>query len=124
MYERLQTRQLTRYGSTYYLTDRIPGELTLTHRLSIRSWNGATLRYHSSTPHWIPRVVDVPRTLRDNLDGWGNPFLWKTLQINGNDCSWIFCGLMRGSLLIGHDGLYMQMVANNVCSYAVVLHCP
>jgi hypothetical protein len=107
----------------YYLTDRIPGELTPTHRVSIRSWNGATLRYHSSAPRWIPRAVDVPRTLRDNLDAWGNPSLWKTLQIDGNDCSWIFRGLMWGSLLTGHDGSYMPMVANNVCLYAVVLHC-
>ena len=30
---------------------------------------------------------------------------------------------MQGSLLIGHDGSYMPMVANNVCSCAVVLHC-
>ena len=30
---------------------------------------------------------------------------------------------MRGSLLIGHDGSYMPMVANDVCSFAVVLHC-
>ena len=31
---------------------------------------------------------------------------------------------MRGSRLIGHDGLYMPMVANDVCSWAVVPHCP
>ncbi len=30
---------------------------------------------------------------------------------------------MGGSLLIGHDGLYMPMVANDVCSCAVVHHC-
>ena len=30
---------------------------------------------------------------------------------------------MRGSLLIGHDSSYMPMVANDVCSCAVVLHC-
>ena len=124
VYERLLARRLTRYGSTYHLNNRISGELTPTHRVSIQSWNGATLRFHSSALRWIPRAVDVPRTLRDNLNIWGNPSLWKTLWIDGNDCSWIFCGLMRGSLLIGHDGLYMQMVANNVCSYAVVLHCP
>ena len=28
-----------------------------------------------------------------------------------------------GSLLIGHDGAYMPMVANDVCLCAVVLHC-
>ena len=47
----------------------------------------------------------------------------ETLRIDGNDCSWIFRGLMRGSFLIGHDGSYMSMVANDVCSCAVVLHC-
>jgi hypothetical protein len=48
VYERLRARRSTRYGSTYYLTNRIPRELTPTHRISIRSWNGATLQYHSS----------------------------------------------------------------------------
>ena len=123
VYKRLRTGRSTRYGSMHYLTDRIPRELTLTHHVSIRWWNGATLRYHSSAPCWIPRAVDVPRTLRDNLNAWGNPSLWKTLRIDGNNCSWIFRGLMRGSLLIGHDGSYMPMVANNVCLCAVVLYC-
>jgi hypothetical protein len=97
--------------------------VTPTHRVSIRSWKGATLRFHSSALRWIPRAVEVPRTLRDNLNIWGNPSLWKTLRIDGDDCSWIFRGLMRGSLFIGHDGSYMPMVANDVCSCAVVLHC-
>ncbi len=123
VYEHLPARRSPQYGSMYYLTNRIPGELTPTHRVSIRLWNGATLRYHSSAPRWIPRAVDVPRTLCDNLNVWGNPSLWKTLRINGNDCSWIFRGLMWGSLLIGHDGSYMPMVANDVCLCAVVLHC-
>jgi hypothetical protein len=121
--ERLWAWRLTQYGSTYYRTNRIPGELTPTHRVSIRSWNGATLRYHSSAPRWIPRAVDVPCTLPDNLNIWGNPSLWKTLRINGDNCSWIFRGLMLGSLLIGHDGSYMPMVANSACLCAVVLHC-
>ncbi len=123
VYERLRTRRSTHYGSTYYLTDRIPGELTPTHRVSIHSWNGAALRYHTSAPRWIRRAVNVPHTLCDNLDAWGNPSLWKTLRINSNNCSWIFRGLMRGSLLIGHDGSYMPMVVNDVCLCAVVLHC-
>ena len=79
---------------------------------------------HSSALCWIPRAVEVPRTLRDNLNIWGNPSLWKTLRIDGNNCSWIFRSLMRGSLLIRHDGFYMPMGANDVCSCTVVLHCP
>ena len=75
VYERLRARRSTQYGSTYYLTNRIPRELTPTHRVSIRSWNGATLRYHSSAPRWFPRAVDVPRTLHDNHNVWGNPSL-------------------------------------------------
>ena len=63
VYEQLRARRSTRYGSTYYLTNWVPGELTPTHHVRIRSWNGATLWYHSSAPRWIPRAVNVPRTL-------------------------------------------------------------
>jgi hypothetical protein len=75
VYERLRAWRSTRYGSTYYLTNWIPGEVTPTHRVSIRSWNGATLRFHSFALRWIPRAVEVPCTLRDNLNIWGNPSL-------------------------------------------------
>jgi hypothetical protein len=30
---------------------------------------------------------------------------------------------MHGSLTIGHNGSYMPMVANNVCSCVVVIYC-
>ncbi len=49
--------------------------------------------------------------------------MWSSLQTNGENEEWIFHGLMRGSLIIGHDGSYMPYLANNVCSCAVVLHC-
>ena len=38
VYERPGFRRATRYGSTYFLTDRPIGDSTLTHRVSICSW--------------------------------------------------------------------------------------
>jgi hypothetical protein len=94
-----------------------------THRVSIRLWNRSTLQYHSSSPLSIPSNLYTPKMLLKTLASWDNAPLWTTLQIKGDNCGWIFCGLMRGSLTIRYDGSYMPMVANNVCSCAVVIYC-
>ncbi len=123
VYKRPNSGRTTRFGTVYILSDSCITQPAITHRVSIRAWNGTTLRYHSSQPIWSPREVEVPRTLQATLTSWDNPSLWKHLRIDGNDEGWIFRGLMRGSMTIGHDGSYMPMVANNVCSCAVVFYC-
>ena len=85
VYECPGSQRATRYGSTYFLTDPPIGDSTLTHRVSIRLWNGSTLRYHSATPRWVPRPIWVPHTLHNNLASWGNDSLWTNLRINGED---------------------------------------
>jgi hypothetical protein len=57
------------------------------------------------------------------LASWENQSLWKYLWIDGGAGDWIFSGLMRGSLVIGHDGSYMPHLANNVCACVVVIYC-
>ncbi len=74
-------------------------------------------------PLWVPRNVYTPKTLLKTLAIWDNASLWRTFWIKGNNFGWIFPGLMRRSLTIGHNGSYMPMVANNVCSCAVVIYC-
>ena len=50
VYERPRTGRPTRFGSTYILSDAVIQEVIPTHHISIRAWNGSTLRFHSSCP--------------------------------------------------------------------------
>jgi hypothetical protein len=43
--------------------------------------------------------------------------------VDGGKGGWIHNGLMRGSLIVGHDGSYMPHLANNICACAVVIYC-
>jgi hypothetical protein len=61
--------------------------------------------------------------MQEALQSWENQSLWSSLRIDGENEEWIFWGLMRGSLIIGHNGSYMSHLANNVCSCTVVIHC-
>jgi hypothetical protein len=61
--------------------------------------------------------------LLDTLATWDNSSLWTSLKFEGDDCGLIFHGLMHGSLTIGHNGSYMPLVANNICSCAAVFYC-
>ncbi len=57
------------------------------------------------------------------LSSWENQSLWKHLRTNLGAGDWIFSGLMRGLLVIGHDGFYIPHLANNVCACAAVINC-
>jgi hypothetical protein len=123
VYERPRAGRSTQFGTTYIFLDTTIPQPVLTHRISIWSWNRVTLWYHSSRPLWIPQNVYTPRTLLRTLASWDNASLWTNLLIKGDDCGWIFCGLMQGSLTINHDGSYLPLVANNVCSCTIVFYC-
>jgi hypothetical protein len=113
----------TRYGTGYLLMGTQEGECSRLVRVSIRDWSGQALCLHSSTitaqGHTEPLA---PTRLCEVLQSWGNQSLWVSLHIDGDE-EWIFIGLIRGLLIIGHDGSYMRHLPNNVCSYAVVIHC-
>jgi hypothetical protein len=123
VYEQPWAGRTTRFGSTYILSDAVSVPPEAMHRVSIRSWNVLSLRFHSSCPWWVPRAMHVPLTLLNNLAAWGNQSIWSTLRIDGDNCTWIFQGLMHGSLIIGHDGLYIPQVGNDVCTCAAVFYC-
>ncbi len=65
----------------------------------------------------------APTRLHEILQSWGNQSLWLLLHIDGENEEWIFFGLMKGLLIIGHDGSYMPYLANNVCSCTVLIYC-
>lgn len=50
-----------------------------------------------------------------------NSSLWDHLKIG--DGEWIKEGLKQGSIVLVHDGSYMEELAPEVCSAAVVIFC-
>jgi hypothetical protein len=93
-------------------------------QVSIRDWDGQSLLFHSAaTTVAGSNSLREPTSLKEVLQSWGNNSLWLSLQTDKENEEWIFCGLVRGLLIIGHDGSYMPCLANNICSCAVVLHC-
>ncbi len=93
-------------------------------QVSVRDWDGQSLRFHSAATTVAGSYsLREPTSLKEVLQSWGNNSLWSSLQTNGENEEWIFRGLMQGLLIIGHNGSYMPYLANNVCSCAVVPHC-
>jgi hypothetical protein len=84
---------------------------------------GCTVKLHSSSSAWSPLHVHSLKQLLATLASWENQSLWKHLRIDGGAGDWIFSGLMRGLLVIGHDGSYMPHLTNNICACAAVFYC-
>jgi hypothetical protein len=114
----------TRYGTWYLLQDTHEGACPRLVQASIWDWDGQSLWFHSAAHtalgHIRPRAQG---SMWEVLQSWENQSLWSSLRIDQENEEWIVQGLMRGSPIIGHDGSYMPHLANNVCSYAVVIHC-
>jgi hypothetical protein len=123
VYTMNQKPPLTRYGTTYTYSHHGTGPCSESQRVTITNWLGCTVNLHSSSPAWSPLHVHSPNGLLAALASWENQCLWKHLRINGSAGDWIFSGLMRGSLVIGHDGSYMPHLSNNVCACAAVFYC-
>jgi hypothetical protein len=118
-----QTLRLTRYGTTYTYSHHNLGPCLEAWRVTITNWLGHTMKLHSSSPSWSPQQDHRPNRLLATLASWENQSLWKHLRIDGGAGDWIFNGLTRGLLVIGHDCSYMPHLANNVCACAAVIYC-
>jgi hypothetical protein len=123
MYTLNQTPCSTRYGTTYTYSHHDTGPCLESRRATITNWLGYTIKLHSLSPAWSLPHVHRPNQLLATLASWKNQSLWKHLRINGGAGDWIFSGLIRGLLVIGHDGSYMPHLANNVCACAPVFYC-
>jgi hypothetical protein len=61
-------------------------------------------------------------TFWDTIQNDINPSLWRNLCCDG-DGKWIWQGLCSGTLLIIHNGSYMQEVSPHICSAAIMIRC-
>jgi hypothetical protein len=118
-----QTLRLTRYGTTYTYSHHNAGPCLEARQATVTNWLDHTVKFHSLSPSWLPQHANRPNRLLATLASWGNQSLWKLLRIDGGAGDWIFSSLMRWLLVIGHDGLYMPHLANNVCACAAVIYC-
>ncbi len=118
-----QTPCSTRYGTTYTYSHQDTAPCLESRHATITNWLSHTVKLHSSSPAWSPLHVHSPKQLLATLASFKNQSFWKHLRIDGGAGDWIFIGLMRGSLVIGHDGSYMPHLANNVCTCAAVFYC-
>jgi hypothetical protein len=75
---------------------------------------------HSQAPFlsWPPS----PTTFCKTLESLGNPSLWINLHMDGEG-EWAQQSLLRGSLCIAHDGIYMPEKSEDMCLAAVVMYC-
>jgi hypothetical protein len=113
----------TRYGTTYTYSYHDTGPGLESQRATITNWLGRTIKIHSLSPAWSPLQAHSPNQLLEALASWENQSLSKHPRIDGGAGDWIFSGLMRGLLVISHDGSYMPHLANNVCTCAGVFYC-
>jgi hypothetical protein len=63
------------------------------------------------------------KSITGNPASWENQSLWKHLRTNGGTGDWIFSGLMRGLLVIGHGSSCMPHLVNKVCTCAADFYC-
>ena len=56
------------------------------------------------------------------LDSYEDQTVWERFSYDG-DGTWILHALLRGSLVIVHDGSYMPFVSSPACSCGFLLYC-
>jgi hypothetical protein len=116
VYNRGHTARATRFGAVYHYQHMDDTTCPEQRPASVSNWAGPTIQFHSSALSWVPGNVNIPNTLLSTLASWDNQSLWKHLRIDGGEGGWNHNGLMRGFLIVGHDGSYMPHLANNICA--------
>jgi hypothetical protein len=73
---------------------------------------------HSSAAVATPSVASLG--FEKNLRSYGNKTLWKSLDYDG-DGLWILEGMINRSLIIIHDGSYMEEISPLISSAATMI---
>ena len=120
VFEKLPMPYPTRYGQQYKWTENRTDDPPMHTHASIREVNDSTVSLHSTLAAFVP---PTPTTnFWDILKSYPNQSMWKYFYCDG-DGSWIYQGMLMGTLLIGHDGSYMSEVATDVCSAGFYIFC-
>ena len=87
---------------------------------SVREAGLAVVAISSSTEP--PREKLLPTEIRGVIKEWGCMWMWRSLQILGND-NWLKRAIERRTLVAVTDGSYMREMHPSVCSAAFILEC-
>ena len=111
------TRHGTRYGSPVSLSGQCPREYYASVTVAD---SGGLVTLHSTAAAYVPSPIR--RSFWQRLRALPNQSLWKSLCIDG-DGTWIYDGIMRGTLILMSDGSYNDRLATDVCSCAAIIRC-
>jgi hypothetical protein len=64
----------------------------------------------------------LPETIQEVLEEWGNGWMWKSLRMTGTD-DWLVEAVRTGSLRAVTDGSYIKEMHPELCSAAFILEC-
>jgi hypothetical protein len=67
-------------------------------------------------------VKELPETIQEVLEEWGNGWMWKSLRMTGTD-DWLVEAVRTGSLRAVTDGSYIKEMHPELCSAAFTLEC-
>ena len=88
--------------------------------ISIHQLDDMPVTLHSQIV--VPLPIAPVTDFWEVLHSFNNHSLWNNFTCDG-DGKWIHQGLLLGSLVIVHDGLYLPEVATDTCSAAFMILC-
>ena len=107
-------RRIFRWTCTSYGLD--PG----TRYASVDAIDEMSVQLHSSAA--LPMTEPIPQDFWSVLHSFPNQSLWKNFVCDG-DGEWIHRGLVDGTLVVSHDGSFMEHVSSKVSSGAFMIYC-
>jgi hypothetical protein len=91
-----------------------------THQASAEMVSHTSAVLHSSAV--LPTHTHQLQTFLEALHSFENLFLWENMHID-RDGEWIRESLCHLTILIAHDGSFMQEESLDTCSTTVIMHC-
>jgi len=120
IFVRVEDERVTRSGVRFEWSMTHQGDLPSTIYASVNTVDTMSVRLHSSATS--AEGKSTPQTFMEALSSYKNQTLFKHFRCDG-DGEWIEEAVLRGSLVVVHDGSYKKELDTNVCSAATVLYC-
>ena len=70
-----------------------------------------------------PCLKQIPETILEILADWGSTWMWKSLQLIGDDDHWLEELIASGTYVAVTDGSHIKEHYTNVCSTTLVFEC-
>jgi hypothetical protein len=113
----------TRRGSHYTPSNApLPVNAALTFFATVIPLPDGSMSIHSVARLPCRTATPPPSNLRAAIAELPNQSLWSTLNLDG-DGEWILDAMVRGTLVIVHDGSYMEELDRSACSAGGVIFC-